>query len=100
MAISLLVPLLHGFGSFGGHPSLRGVVDPPLSTILSSIQLAFSSGRHSFSRTLTLGAGDEQTAGGLLKKVGKLINIEPELLVLWNGDVLLDEVRPRRTRTI
>ena len=100
MAISLLFPLLHGFGSFGGHPGpgLRGATLPEAGTI-TKIQLAFSSGRHSFSRTLTLGA-DEQKAGGLLDKVAKLINIERDLLVLWNGDVLLDEVRPRRTRTI
>ena len=97
MAISLLVPLLHGFGSFGGHPSLRGA-DPLPSTTLSSIQLAFSSGRHSFSRTIAV--NDGTSAGNLLDKVAKLINIDRDLLVLWNGDVLLDEVRARRTRTI
>jgi len=89
MAIALLVPLLHGFGSFGGHPSLRGA-DPLPSTTLSSIQLAFSSGRHSFSRTIAV--NDGTSAGNLLDKVAKLINIDRDLLVLWNGDVLLDEM--------
>lgn len=100
MAISLLFPLIHGFGSFGGHPGFRGATQPQQAGTIANIQLAFSSGRHSFSRTLTLGAGDEQTAGGLLKKVSGLIGIKKDLIVLWNGDVLLDEVRPRRTRTI
>ena len=100
MAISLLFPLIHGFGSFGGHPGpgLRGATPQQAGTI-TKIELAFSSGRHSFSRTLTLGA-DEQKAGGLLDKVAALIGIKKDLLVLWKGDVLLDEVRPCRTRTI
>ena len=99
MAISLLFPLLHGFGSFGGHPGpLRGTTPQPEPEAFTKIQLAFSSGRHSFSRTIAVDA--ETSAGNLLDKVATLINIERDLLVLWNGDVLLDEVRPRRTRTI
>ena len=99
MAISLLFPLLHGFGSFGGHPGpLRGTTPQPEPEAFTKIQLAFSSGRHSFSRTIAVAA--DEKASGLLDKVAALIGIKKDLLVLWKGDVLLDEVRPRRTRTI
>ena len=99
MAIALLFPIFHGFGSFGGHPGpgLRGATPQQAGTI-TKIELAFSSGRHSFSRTIAV--DDGTSAGNLLDKVANLINIDRDLLVLWNGDVLLDEVRARRTRTI
>mgnify|MGYP004358159917 CR=1 FL=1 len=53
-------------------------------------KLAFSSGRHSFSRSLSLDPGE--TAGSLLAKVSDLIGIKPDFLVLWKGGPLLDEV--------
>ena len=90
----VLFTLVQAFGSFGGN---RGAPKPPRMEDIE-LELAFSSGRHSFSVTLTMGA--KETAGGLLDKVSDLIGINRDFLVLWKGpnlnepgSGLIDEVR-------
>jgi hypothetical protein len=84
LALSVYLSLAFANVPGGG---LRGATPRPYPT---SIELAFSSGRHSFSRSLLLAEGD--TAGSLLAKVSNLIGISPDFLVLWKGGTLLDEV--------
>jgi len=82
-----LLPLFLGFGGVPVGSPVRGLAKPPGSPRTpypSSIELAFSSGRHTFSRTIgSLGSG--ATAGDLLREVSLLIGIKPDFLVLWKG---------------
>ena len=94
-----LLPLFLGFGGVPVGSPVRGLAKPPGSPRTpypSSIELAFSSGRHTFSRTIgSLGSG--ATAGDLLREVSLLIGIKPDFLVLWKGlseSRLIDKVRP------
>lgn len=93
-----MLPLLLGFGGVPVGSPVRGLAKPPGSprTYPRSIELAFSSGRHTFSRTIASLKSDE-TAGDLLEKVAGLIGIKSDFLVLWkglSGRRLIDEVRP------
>ena len=85
--LALPVALSLAFANVPGG-GFRGATPPPYHP--ASIELACSSGRHSFSRSLSLAEGE--TAGGLLEKVSDLIGIKPDFLVLWKGGPLLDEV--------
>ena len=87
--LALPVALSLAFANMPGG-GFRGATPPPQPSYPTSIELAFSSGRHSFSRSLSLAEGE--TAGSLLDKVSGLIGIKTDFLVLWKGGPLLDEV--------